>query len=143
VDRALEAGEVVALDQYSKTNTPVLAVPVKLRDQVIGIIHIEAGEAKRRWTEDEMVMVQSVADRAALALENASLFEATERRATQERVVAEVTSRIGESNDMERILQTTIQELGRTLGTTRTFIQLSAPSSSGNGSHSGMQGTEE
>ena len=79
-------------------------------------------------------MVQAISDRAALALENASLFEATERRAAQERVVADVTSRIGESNDMERILQTTIQELGRTLGAARTFIQLGA-STNGNGTH--------
>jgi hypothetical protein len=75
-----------------------------------------------------------VADRAALALENASLFEATERRAAQERVVAEVTSRIGESNDMQRILQTTVQELGRTLGASRTYIKLAgaAGQTSGN-----------
>jgi GAF domain-containing protein len=134
VQRAVEAGEIVVLDQFSHSKIPMLVVPVKLRDQVIGVVHVESADPKRKWTEDEIAMVQSVSDRAALALENASLFEATERRAAQERVVAEVTSRIGESNDMERILQTTIQELGRTLGAARTFIQLGAPSN-GNGSY--------
>jgi len=134
VEKAFESGEIVVLDQFSKASIPVLAIPVKLRDQVIGIIHIEAADGKRKWTEDEIAMVQSVADRAALALENASLFEATERRAAQERVVAEVTSRIGESNDMQRILQTTVQELGRTLGASRTYIKLAgaAGQTSGN-----------
>jgi GAF domain-containing protein len=131
-DKALATGETVTYDQLSKTGAPSLAVPVKLRDQVIGIIHVEAADEKRKWTEDEITLIQAVSERAALALENASLFEATERRATQERVVAEVTSRIGESNDMERILQTTIQELGRTLGATRTFIQLGTSSENGN-----------
>ena len=133
VEKAFESGEIVVMDQFSKANIPVLAIPVKLRDQVIGIIHIEAVDGKRKWTEDEIAMVQSVADRAALALENASLFEATERRAAQERVVAKVTSRIGESNDMQRILQTTVQELGRTLGASRTYIKLAGAASQTSG----------
>jgi len=127
INEALASGETVRLDQLSKTGLPSLAVPVKLRDQIIGIIHIEAVDGKRKWTEDEITMVEAVSERAALAIENAGLFEASERRVTQERVVAEVTSRIGESNDMERILQTTIQELGRSLGARRAFIQLGAP----------------
>jgi GAF domain-containing protein len=142
VEKTLESGEMVVLDQFTKAAIPVLAVPVKLRDQVIGILYIEAADAKRKWTEDEIAMVQAVSDRAALALENASLFEATERRATQERVVAEVTSRIGESNDVERILQTTIQELGRTLGAARTFVQLGTTSNNGNGAHRDEDGEQ-
>jgi GAF domain-containing protein len=91
---------------------------------VIGIIHIEATEANRKWTEDEVTVVQSISDRAAFALENARLFEETRRRAEQEETIARVTSQIGASTDFNRILQTTIEELGRTLGATRTFIQL-------------------
>jgi GAF domain-containing protein len=105
-----------------------LAVPVKFRDQVIGIIQIEATEATRRWTEDEVALVQSISDRAAFALENARLFEATARRADQEETIARVTTQIGASPDFNSILQTTIQELGRALGTSRSFIQLSTPS---------------
>ena len=120
--KALDTGDIVATDQ--NTRSPSLAVPVKIRDRVVGIIHLETTDEKRRWTEDDIALVQAVSERAALAIENASLFEATERRARQEQVVAEVTTRIGESNNMERILKTTIQELGRTLGATRTYIQL-------------------
>ena len=69
-------------------------------------------------------MVQAVSERAALALENANLFETAERRAMQEKAISEISSSIGGSNDIDRILQTTIQELGRTLGASRTFIQL-------------------
>ena len=129
IEKALETGEAVVMDQLSTTNTTSLAVPVKLRDEVIGILHVESTDGFRKWTDDEISLIQAVAERAALALENANLFEATERRATRERIIAEVTARIGESNDMDRILHTTIQELGRTLGATRTFIQLGASSS--------------
>ena len=72
-------------------------------------------------------MVQSISERAAFALENARLFEETSRRAKQEETIARITSQIGASTDFNRILQTTIEELGRTLGATRTFIQLETP----------------
>jgi len=124
LDKALATGEIVILNQSSNDNSPALAVPVKFRDQVIGIIHIEAAEANRKWTEDEITVVQSISDRAAFALENARLFEETSRRAEQEETIAHVTSQIGATTNFNRILQTTIEELGRTLGATRAFIQL-------------------
>ncbi len=124
LDQAIASGETVILAQPSKGNPPTLAVPVKFREQVIGIIHIEAVEANRKWTEDEIVMVQAISDRAAFALENARLFEETARRAEQEETIAKVTTQIGASSDFNRILQTTIQELGQALGVSRSFIQL-------------------
>lgn len=130
-NKAISSGEPVILNQTSKDASPALAVPVKLRDQVIGVIHIEATESNRKWTEDEVAMVQAISERAALALENARLFENATRRAEQEETIARVTSRIGSSTDFNNILQTTIQELGQALGASRSFIQLGTPSENG------------
>ena len=127
LDQALASGETVILARPSKDNPSTLAVPVKFREQVIGFIHVEASEPNRKWTEDEVSIIQSISDRASLAIENARLFEETQRRAEHEQVIAQVTSRIGESNNMDSILQTTIQELGRVLGASRSFIQLNTP----------------
>ena len=132
VGKASASGATVVLNQSTKGISPTLAVPVKLRDQVIGIIHIESSEDNRKWTEEEVAMVQAVSDRAALALENARLFENATRRAEQEETIAHVTTQIGASSDFNRILQTTIQELGQALGASRTFIQLAAPSENSN-----------
>jgi GAF domain-containing protein len=132
VDKAIASGEIVVLNQSTKGISPALAVPVKLRDQVIGVIHIESSEGNRKWTEEEVAMVQAVSDRAALALENARLFENATRRAEQEETIAHVTTQIGASSNFNRILQTTIQELGQALGVSRTFIQLTAPSENSN-----------
>jgi GAF domain-containing protein len=130
LERALTTGET-AQTQPSKNNPSVLAVPVKFRDQVIGVIHVESTAADRRWTEDEITVVQSISERAAMALENARLLEQTRRRAEQEEAIASITSQIGASTNLNHILQATVEELGRTLGTTRTFIQLETPSNSG------------
>jgi GAF domain-containing protein len=131
LEKALASGEPAIQERTSKDNPSVMAVPVRFRDNVIGIIHIEATEENRKWTEDEITVVQSISDRAAIALENARLFEETSRRAEQEETIARITSQIGSSTDFNRILQTTIEELGRTLGTARTFIQLETPAKDG------------
>jgi len=131
-DQALATGEMAILARPSKSNPSTLVVPVKFRDQVIGIIHIEAAEANRKWTADEITVVQSISDRVAFALENARLLEETVRRADQEETIARVTTQIGASTDFNRILQTTIQELGRALGASRSFIQLGTPPEDGN-----------
>lgn len=130
VDQVVAAGENVIVTQPSLGKPATLAIPVKFRDQIIGVIHIEAAESNRRWTENEVAMLQAISDRAGFALENARLFEDTVRRANQEETIARVTTQIGASTDFDRILQTTIQELGQALGATRSFIQLATSESS-------------
>jgi len=127
VDQVVASGEALVLAQPARNIPATLIIPVKFRDQVIGVIHIESAEANRKWTEDEVEMVQAVSERAAFALENARLFEETSRRAEQEETIARVTTQIGASTDFNRILQTTIQELGQALGASRSFIQLGTP----------------
>ncbi len=128
LDKAITSGEIVILAQPPTGSFPSLAVPVKFRDRVVGIIHVEAAEPNRRWSDDEVAMVQAISDRAAFALENARLFEGATRRAEQEETIARVTTQIGSSTDFTRILQTTIQELGQALGASRSFIQIGTPS---------------
>lgn len=125
VKNAVSRGEIVL--QSSKTAPAAMAVPVKFRDQVIGVIQVESAEEERIWTENEIALVQAIAERAAFALENARLFEEASRRAEQEQAITRVTSQIGSSTDFDRILQITVEELGRTLGAARAFIQLEAP----------------
>jgi len=120
--------QTVVLTPAPGSSTFTIAIPVKLRDQILGVIHIEPAEPNRKWSDDEIAMIQSISERTAFALENARLFEETARRAERERIVSEISTHISESTNFNRIMQTTIQELGRMLGATRAFIQLEAPS---------------
>ncbi|GAB4541090.1 MAG: hypothetical protein Fur002_08920 [Anaerolineales bacterium] len=128
LSKALQKGEVISAPASSKDGKPVLVAPVKIRETVVGYIYIEAEDRNRKWSEDETALAQAVSERAALALENARLFEEAERRAEQEQTMAKITERIGASLSFEQILQTTVQEIGRTLGAKRAFIEVSAPS---------------
>lgn len=99
-----------------------LAVPVRLRDRVVGVLNLRFKESSP--SQDTVSLVEQIADRLALAMENARLLEEAQRRAEQDRLVTDVTARVRASMNMERILQAAVRELGAALGTERAFIRL-------------------
>ena len=124
VASAVQSGEVMSNQTNgSKQNGAGLAVPVKLRNEVIGVLHLESNDPLKHWQEDEISLVQAVAERAAFAMENARLFQDARRRAAKERLISEASARIGGALNLENILQTTAEELERVLGGSEILIQ--------------------
>jgi GAF domain-containing protein len=123
VTSAVESGDIVTKQTNgSEQKHDSIAVPVKLRGEVIGILHIESDDLNKSWREDEISLVQAVAERAALAMENARLFQDARRRAAKERLISEATSRISSALSVENILHTTAEELERALGGSEVLI---------------------
>ncbi len=117
---ALRSGRVTISEQ--EDTTLAIAVPIRLQNQVIGVLDIRTSETTREWSEDEVSMLESIADRLALALENARLFEETSGRAAREHAVAEITTRIRETHDPQVMIRTAIEELQRVLKVSRVEI---------------------
>jgi len=135
VDMVLNSGRPVTKsfeseDGESKPRS-VLAVPIKLRGETIGVIHLQVNEGNEfSWSENELLTVQTVADQVAQTLEGARLFEQTIRRADRERRVLEITSKIRSTNDPQEMLQITLEELKRHLGASQAQIVINVPDSS-------------
>ena len=105
--------------------SPTIAIPIKLRGQTIGMIDVRSKSGQREWTQDEITLLEAAAERAALALENARLVEGAQRRAARERAIGEISSKIGTFSDLNAILQTAVEELGRKIGgATEVTIEL-------------------
>jgi GAF domain-containing protein len=121
---AVQSGEVMSnQNNGSKQQPAAVAVPVKLRGEVIGILHIESHDPLKQWQADEVSLVQAVAERAAFAMENARLFQDARRRAAKERLISEATAHISSALNIENILQSTAEELERVLGGSEILIQ--------------------
>lgn len=100
-----------------------VAVPVKLRGEVIGVIHVESNDQSKTWVEDEITLVEAVAERAAFAMENARLFQDARRRASREQAISQATTRISTAISIENILHATAEELERVLGGSEVLIR--------------------
>ncbi len=101
--QALEAGEVVAMsnpeDQWA-----ALSSPLRLRDQVIGVLSLEDADGREDWTEDEIELVEEVSEQVALALENTRLFQETREMAQRRALVNEVLQAASTSLEPENLL---------------------------------------
>jgi GAF domain-containing protein len=121
---AVQNGQVVANPvNGSNEKRATMAVPVKLRGEVIGVLHVESDNPSREWQEDEISLVEAVAERAAFAMENARLFQNARRRASKEQMISEASARISSAVNIENILQTTAEELERVLGGSEVLIK--------------------
>ncbi len=130
LDAALESADVAEVTVQGETlispddsTASKMIVPIKLRGEVIGIVNIEANAPGRKWSRDEVTLAQAAAERASLALENARLVHEAQRRAAKERTIGEISGKIGSLIDIDNILQTAAQELGRTMPGAEVIIQ--------------------
>jgi flagellar motor switch protein FliG len=88
---------------------------------VLGLHETDSG---REWTDDEVALVEAVADQMALAIENARLLEETQRRAEREQLVGDITAKMQRANDMDMLMQNTIQELLTDLNASYVAVHL-------------------
>ena len=107
-----------------QTNGLTLALPVKVREQVIAVMRLSKPQDGSTWTAEEVALVEALADQLNLALDSARLYQETQRRATQERLIGDVTARMRETFDVDAVLQTAVREMGEALGLHDLTIQL-------------------
>jgi GAF domain-containing protein len=96
-------------------------VPIKLRGETIGELVVH-GAADTELNQDQIDLIHAVADRVALSVENARLFDETSRRAARERLVTEITSKIRSVNDPQAMMNTALEELKNVLGASSVQI---------------------
>ncbi len=128
IQKVMSTGEIYENTKF-KDNPAVLAVPIKIRGQTIGVIHCQQNPGERvLWNPEEVDSVSSIADQVGLALENARLFDQTLRRADRERHVVEITSKIRSTNDPQEMLQIAITELQKVLNASHAQILIQSGS---------------
>jgi DNA-binding LacI/PurR family transcriptional regulator/GAF domain-containing protein len=106
------------------TGPSVLVVPIMLRDQPIGALGFKTEGEKREWSAEDIALAEAIGEQFALAAENLRLLNETQRRATRERLTGEITARVRETLDLERVLKTATDEIYQALGLERVMVRL-------------------
>ncbi len=108
-----------------------VAVPIRLRDHVIGAFRLRKKDAAGEWKDDEIDLMQSIADQVSIALEASRLFDDSQRRAERERLAGEITARMRATNDPQEILQVAVRELRNALNANQAQVILTDTSEKG------------
>ncbi|MDR3577078.1 MAG: GAF domain-containing protein [Anaerolineaceae bacterium] len=132
----------------SESQTPLtkMDIPITLRDQIIGKVELESELSE--LSADDIKLIDEIANQTALALENARLLEETQRRASQDEKINELSVNLSRAFTIEDILKTALKELSQLPAVTDVSVHLSPPAEdllqpiklggNGNGNGKGM-----
>ena len=120
--------EPIKMSSKTSEDKNALSIPVQLRGQSIGHLKLRAIEQSHKWTEDELAIIESTAERVAIALDGARLLEDAQKRASRETFLSEMAAKLGTSFQLDSILRDTVEELGQTLKGSKVTFQLVNPS---------------
>ena len=126
--------------QAVESGQPILAngdltlfLPIKIRGQGIGAIRMERNRGGNRWTQEDVEMASTLSEQLGTALESARLYADTRQRAEREYIISDIASKIGASIQIDTILRTSVEELGRAFSESEISIQMGSRPQRGNG----------
>jgi GAF domain-containing protein len=123
LEEAIRLNYVVQDTQDGKR---VIAVPLRVRGQVVGAMEFEMDD-DGKFTGEEMNLVQEVGERFGLAAENTRLLEESQRLALRESLVNEISNRLQASNNVETTLTEAARSLQDSLKAAKVSIRLGQP----------------
>jgi signal transduction histidine kinase len=102
----------------------LVAVPVLLRGEPIGVLVADDERGPRAFAESDVERLTAVADRLAIAIENARLYLETRRRAEELGLLHEVGRSLVETLDIEQVLQAGVRNLARIVDAPDAYLML-------------------
>jgi len=111
-------------DKLSLKKSGVFTLPIILRGVTVGNLRMKPLKDSHQFTEDEKLIAEAVAERVAIAADNARLILESQKRAAKEQIVGEVSTKIGSSIDLDNILHTALEEMGRILPGAEISLQI-------------------
>jgi hypothetical protein len=112
---------------YNLDTTPArsrLVVPIVLRDKVIGLLGYDHNDSDHYWHPDEISLVETLASRVSMALENTRLVVEAQTRAERERTIGQLSSKIRSTLNLQTILQTAVREMKLNLNIDEAEVRL-------------------
>jgi GAF domain-containing protein len=103
-----------------------LDVPITLRGHTIGAITLSRRKGEG-WDENDQSLAAKIASQASLAIDNLRLLEDAQKSAARDQTLANVSTRIRETLDMEAILQSAAREFQRALNLKEAEVRLGMP----------------
>ncbi len=143
--RVVQTGQPLIVNDYScwdrrarvyegEPFAAVIGVPLRWQERVIGAITLSEETERRTFTPDDERLLGLFAQQAAIAIENARLFEETrqyvsrlERKTRDMGLVHQVSRMVSSSLDLTRILETTVEQMAAVFEADHSGILLFDP----------------
>jgi GAF domain-containing protein len=134
---AVRGGQTVRSQDESSA---VLATPIKVRGEVIGVVDARKPKGEGEWTPEQIALLETLTEQLGVALESARLYQDAQRRAARERLIGDVTARMRETLDLETVLKTAAHEVRQALDLPEVVVRLATKPT--NGGLTSVRGSE-
>ncbi len=103
-----------AVDALPNTRSE-LALPLKVENRVLGVLDVQSDQPDA-FHEVDMLVLRSLADNIALAIEGARLYSTAQHRTAQISAVLEVSHALSSILDLDELLEEIVQVIHRRFG---------------------------
>jgi PAS domain S-box-containing protein len=117
-------------DAGGSDGPPVLAVPLHVRDQPVGVALVAGADAERTFTPGELSRAMAIASQLAVAVDNARLYSETRRRAEELALLHDVGRSLA-TLDIEQVLGEGVKNLARIVECPAAFLALGTSAGEG------------
>ncbi len=104
-----------------------LGVPISVGKQAIGVISVQSTQQEGRFGEADLRLLSTIAANVGVAIQNARLYQETQRRAEEMATLTELGREISATLDLPTVLERIVTRAGQLLGTPHGFIYLLTP----------------
>ena len=101
-------------------------IPVRARENVIGVV-FAAVRRPRLFDLDELVLMETLASEAGVALERTRAADAVADALERERLISRISRAVRSRRDLDELLQVAVQETAKAARVDRCFIRLGEP----------------
>lgn len=107
-----EAEETLLAVEVDHTDTyAAMSLPLRVDAESWATLRVLDESPQRQWDEEEQMLVQQVTEQLSLALENARLFQESQRRAEELALINRIVTEVSSSLDIQENLQTIAREI--------------------------------
>lgn len=99
------------------------AIPLKVGDRIVGVLDVQSKNSYA-FSEDNLRILQILADQLAIAVVNSELFAETQEHLAQHRLLHHITTTAASGTTLDEALQSAVNGLQVTLGGDRVAILL-------------------
>lgn len=87
------------------------AVPLKVEGKVIGVLDVQSEKAGA-FNDDDIAILQTLADQVSVAIETGRLFESTQRQLRELTVLQAVATEISQANEIDDLIENVTEIIG-------------------------------
>ncbi|MEP6924473.1 MAG: PAS domain S-box protein [Pyrinomonadaceae bacterium] len=105
----------------------IMFVAIRVREGITGLLTLVTTNHNRNWSQADIALACAVADKAAIAIRQAELYQQAQATSQRETLINRLGTAIRSSLQLSEVLHAATHELGEALSASRSYIRFFDP----------------